>query len=344
MVCTCIPRKILIMRNLLQFQFTVCLVLVIASTRNVKVSAAAQLYEAKTLEGGCPHFNHFEAVKLEILHNIGALIDEVSETITASLSTTDLAQTTDHEESTSTSTDPVYMYTCNGTPGWRQVVFINMTDTSYNCPPGLKLTSYSKRTCGRAHSNWRDCSSTTFSAESSEYSRVCGRIRGYQVGFTSAFYGNLLQSHSIENQYVDGVSLTYGPVGRRQHIWTYAAGVTEIDNNRYTQEKCPCDTSDASIIPPPFVSDDYFCESGLHTSWDSEGSCSRLCGVLFPDDPLWDGENCTSTSTCCQLHNPPWFTKNLPNPTTDDIELRLCLSYGENSDDTPLELIELYIQ
>ena len=40
------------------------------------------------------------------------------------------------------------LYTCNGTPGWRHVAFINMTDTSYNCPTGLNLTSYSKRTCG----------------------------------------------------------------------------------------------------------------------------------------------------------------------------------------------------
>ena len=39
-------------------------------------------------------------------------------------------------------------YTCNGTPGWRRIAFINMTDTSYDCPTGLNLTSYSKRTCG----------------------------------------------------------------------------------------------------------------------------------------------------------------------------------------------------
>ena len=46
--------------------------------------------------------------------------------------------------------------------------------------------------------------------------------------------------------------------------------------------------------------------------------------IFYPNDILWDGQNCTSTSTCCQLNNPPWFTKNLPNATTDDIELRLC--------------------
>jgi hypothetical protein len=39
---------------------------------------------------------------------------------------------------------------CDGTPGWRRVTFINMTDTSYNCPTGLRLTSHSKRTCGRS--------------------------------------------------------------------------------------------------------------------------------------------------------------------------------------------------
>ena len=33
-----------------------------------------------------------------------------------------------------------HIHTCNGTPGWRSVAFINMTDTSYNCPIGLNLT------------------------------------------------------------------------------------------------------------------------------------------------------------------------------------------------------------
>ena len=40
---------------------------------------------------------------------------------------------------------------CNGTPGWRRIAFINMTDTSYDCPTGLRLTSYSKRTCGASY-------------------------------------------------------------------------------------------------------------------------------------------------------------------------------------------------
>ena len=56
-----------------------------------------------------------------------------------------------------------WLHTCNGIPGWRRVAFINMTDTSYTCPTGLSLTSYSKRTCGRSHTTLGGCSSTTFS-------------------------------------------------------------------------------------------------------------------------------------------------------------------------------------
>ena len=70
----------------------------------------------------------------------------------------------------------VLMATCNGTPGWRHVAFINMTDTSYNCPTGLNLTSYSKRTCGRSHTTYGGCSSTTFNVGGLSYSQVCGRM------------------------------------------------------------------------------------------------------------------------------------------------------------------------
>ena len=226
-------------------------------------------------------------------------------------------------------------YTCNGTPGWRRVTFMNMTDTSYNCPPGLKLTSYSKRTCGRAHTGRYGCSSTTFNVGGSEYSRVCGRIKGYQVGSTLSFNAYVQGSQSINSYYVDGVSLTHGPDGGRQHIWTFAAGLTE-ENYSSQPYLCPCDIS--TLDSPPFVSDNYFCESGANRNWDG------FHREFFPDDPLWDGEGCSSTSTCCQLNNPPWFTKNLPNPTTDDIELRLCLDNRSPYSDVPLQIIELYIQ
>ena len=104
--------------------------------------------------------------------------------------------------------------------------------------------------------------------------------------------------------------------------------------------KCPCDIHNYNHRVPAFVGDDFFCESGLHSPWT--GMSSQF--IFYPDDVLWDGQSCTSTSTCCQLNNPPWFTKNLTNATTDDIELRICTSSLPVDEDVPLELIELYVQ
>ena len=225
-----------------------------------------------------------------------------------------------------------HIHTCNGTSGWRRVAFINVTDTSYNCPTGLNLTSYSKRTCGRSHTTQRGYSSTIFSVGGLPYSRVCGRIRGYQFGATAAFH---YLNQGIDSYYVDGISLTHGGAGSRQHIWTFAAGLTEGSTD-FPTAKCPCDINDYNRVPA-FVGDDFFCESGLHSAWSNHY-------ILYPDDVLWDDQNCTSNSTCCQLNNPPWFSKNLISATTDDIELRICTSSTPSFEDVPIELIELYVQ
>ena len=132
---------------------------------------------------------------------------------------------------------------------------------------------------------------------------------------------------TIEGSYVAGVSLTHG--SPRQHIWTFAAGHSEFLDTNYV---CPCDTT-VDISIPPFVGGDYFCESGRNSAAPNR---------FFADDPLWDGNGCTATSTCCSFNNPPYFTKQLPSPTTDDIEARLCNDY--TFEDTPIELIELYVQ
>ena len=81
------------------------------------------------------------------------------------------------------------LYTCNGTPGWRRVAFINMTDTSYNCPTGLRLIEHPKRTCASPLRSGGQCSSITFSVGGLPYNQVCGRMRGYQFGVTDAFHG-----------------------------------------------------------------------------------------------------------------------------------------------------------
>ena len=152
-----------------------------------------------------------------------------------------------------------------------------------------------------------------------------------------AFWACVNQNQGIDGYYVDGVSLTHGGAGSRQHIWTFTAGLTEVNTGPgFLSERCPCDTHDYNGVPT-FVGNDYFCESGFHSAWSFQF-------ILFPDDVLWDGQNYTSNSTCCQLNNPPWFTKNLTSATTDDIELRICTRSIPLYEDVPLELIKLYVQ
>jgi len=60
-------------------------------------------------------------------------------------------------------------------------------------------------------------------------------------------------------------------------------------------------------------------------------------------DPLWDGQGCGPTSSCCSFNSPPWFNVRLPNSTTDYIEVRICGS-GTNLEDVPIQLMELYVK
>ena len=217
---------------------------------------------------------------------------------------------------------------CDGTGGWRRVVYLNMTDPNTNCPSGWELLDHSKITCGRGSVGSLTCDSVSFRVDDWPYTSVCGTIRAYQNGHTDAFEAyDTGEVTTIDGAYVSGVSLTHG--NPRQHIWTFAAGASESYN---ANEVCPCDTT-FNITIPSFVGGDYFCESGAN-SWATLR--------FHSNDPLWDGKGCTRGSTCCSFNNPPYFTKRLPNPTTDYIEARICQK--DAIDDTPIEFMELYVK
>ena len=101
----------------------------------------------------------------------------------------------------------------------------------------------------------------------------------------------------------------------------------------YPQWSSPCaNCAQALSLIPSFVGNDYFCESG--------DPASTHTFMIFPaNDPLWDGQGCGAAS-CCELSyppgvTPPWFCKQLPQATTDDIEVRLCGDDGNENEDTP---------
>ncbi len=228
--------------------------------------------------------------------------------------------------------DTVPSERCGG-PGWRKVESLDMTNTSQNCPEGLTENYYSKRSCVRTHTNSFDCSSVTFPVGGVQYNRVCGRAKGYQWGYLYSFAAFFYNSHGIDQQYVDGLSFTHGTTPRT-HIWTFAAGEYQgIDGDTNDiNYRCPCNQGNTPGTPP-FVGNDYFCESGI----SSEDAL--VWQKFYPDDPLWDGQGCIQGNPCCSLNNPPWFSKTLTTATTDDIEMRLCLT----NSDIALEQMELYV-
>ena len=218
---------------------------------------------------------------------------------------------------------------CGGS-GWRRVAYLDMSDPSQQCPSVWREITTPHRVCGR-RSTTGSCEGLTYSTGSEQYNQVCGRIIGYQSGHTDSFHGS---GRSIDTYYVDGVSVTHG--SPRRHIWTFAAGVDE--QTAYSNSHCPCVTGSTSQnYIPSFVGQNYFCETGL-TRWNGRD------GVFWPNgDPLWDGQGCGPTSSCCTFNSPPWFKVRLPSPSTDNIEVRICDTDG-NNEDSPIQLVELYVK
>ena len=228
--------------------------------------------------------------------------------------------------------------TCGGvTGGWMRAIKIDMTNSSHTCPSGLKTLTSPKRLCAM-NINGGGCSSATINLHGVEYTRVCGKIIGYQQKTPDAFgpyYYN--RSLTIDDQYVDGISLTHGH-NTRKHIWTFAAAnhevITVIDARQHI---CPCTNihNPVTIPIPPYVGSDYFCDTG---------SESRVQRRFYPNDPLWDGQGCGRLNTCCSFNKPPWFMKELPSSTSDDIEMRLSTDGGRTDEDINFESVELYVQ
>ena len=224
---------------------------------------------------------------------------------------------------------------CNLEGGWMRIANLNMTQTT-SCPTGFRLyTNGSVRACGRYNTSSGSCVGKIFSSSGIRYSQVCGKVIGYQVGFTD---GTAERANSIKNNintyYVDGVSLTHG--NPREHIWTLMSGESGESSIRHI--KCPCGSVGPSPAPP-FVGSDYYCEAG------HQGDEYPEYEKFYSSDRLWDGKDCGSSETaCCQSSLIPWFYKSIGNYTTDYIEMRICCNEGTNDEDVAIEQYDIYVK
>ena len=77
---------------------------------------------------------------------------------------------------------------CGGvTGGWTRVAELDMTNSSHQCPSGLRQRTDSNiRTCVR-NTDSPGCSAVQYSTANIHYSRVCGKVIAYQYGTTNAF-------------------------------------------------------------------------------------------------------------------------------------------------------------
>ena len=227
-----------------------------------------------------------------------------------------------------------------GSLSWTRVANLDMRDPGSICPTNWTLHTSPVRGCGQTQIGYYTCDSTFFTVSSQNYSRVCGRILAYQVGSTDAFHSSVsLGRISIDSAYVDGVSVTHGPVGSRKHIWTFAAALYDEDPSYQFNHNCFCTNTRYSwpYQLPSFIQNNYFCDTGNPGPQFSYST-------YYSDDPLWDGAGCGEDSTCCQFNNPPWFYSTLPQATMDDVEVRLCFSVTSNLENIIVYLLEIFVR
>ena len=221
------------------------------------------------------------------------------------------------EDNSTTSTQVYCSYQTYGgsLKWWRRVAYLNNRE---QCPLGLLASTSHIRACIRP-TNRAGCSSAYFDPGSEPYSRVSGRVRARQSGQPDGFQdfnGPRFRGEvSLEDNYVDGISLTYGDGGSRKHIWTFAASVNAMGDgcNVCNKEK------------PDFIGDHFSCE------------LVELCtqGTVCNSNLLWDGGQCVGGES---------FFRNLSEPTTEQIEMRVCREQDRSDEDILVTEIEIYVQ
>ena len=232
---------------------------------------------------------------------------------------------------------------CGDLEEWVKVVDFDMTDPTTSCLPGWLENTDRVRTCGRPKpAGSRICYPATLpfiGGTMRSFSKVCGRVRAYARGSLTGFYAD---GAPIAQFYVAGVTLTAGP----EHLWTFAAGQVENDQEVAPFTDCPCDTEDTSNIQiPSFVGNNYFCESHI-----IDMVTITRPDEYYTDDPLWDGLNCHLSSRCCDFNQPPYFINFLGKTIEyDEIDAKICLKDGGatphsiTADDIRVEQIEIYV-
>ena len=214
--------------------------------------------------------------------------------------------------------------------GWMRIADLDTTRGD-DCPSGWTKITTPVAACIAPRGD-AGCYSTDSSTLNVPYNKVCGMAVGYQQSTTDGFAALEFFPRSINGPYVDGVSITYGTP--RKHIWTYAIGFSHRFEHT-VPVNCPCSEFPGQL-PPSFVHDNYYCESGSELHPDP--------GVSYTNDPVWDGDGCSSENSCCSEPSLPWFYRQIPLTASEDIEIRICRDQESGDEDVLVRQLRLYVQ
>ena len=206
--------------------------------------------------------------------------------------------------------------------GWMRVADVDAG--AGKCPSGWVFTNIPK-VCFRLAFGG-GCKSAFFDTFDLSYTEVRGYVKAYQFYSMDGFRSNM----SINQPYVDGLSVTYGIP--RKHVWTWGVGLSQDYN--YGVNNCPC-SKYAGDVPPSFVGGDYYCESG--NSWGYENT-------WYTADPLYDGAGCPGGNSCWIPASLPWFKKTYAQPINASLEGRLCADSASSNEDIGVYEMQLFVR
>ena len=152
--------------------------------------------------------------------------------------------------------------------GWVRVINIKPSVDDSSCPGDLQHTvpPSGRAVCERGCTS-SQCISTALMSTGLSYSKVRGYALARQYYSADAFGQSDHAGKTLDQTYVDGISLTTNAGGSRTHLWTWAVGLTndpdaegltETPTNQYLM-KCPCDGGQPA---PTFVGTSFYCDSG----------------------------------------------------------------------------------
>ena len=204
---------------------------------------------------------------------------------------------------------------------------IDMIKSGSSCPGGLEHVTSPKLSCRKNISV--GCSQVYFSSHGMSYSKVCGRVIGYQHGSPDAF-SPAIYARNIDDMYVDDLLL---PIIIQGNIFGH------LQHNQMAIIKITL--MDAPALPiieakfPTLLRMITFVKLEPNETYSNR---------YFTEHKLWDGNGCGTFPNGFAGTRSSFFIKQLPNSISLDVQLRVCMDEGRDNEDIIIEKLSLLVQ